>query len=57
MSEKSYELKAFAVDPFSIQKRTKYARDLMRDVQERELAEQINQTLGITITSVLSLEN
>jgi len=51
MSEKSYELKAFAVDPFSIQKRTKYARDLMRDVQERELAEQINQTLGITITS------
>jgi|TARA_R110000824_G_scaffold124268_4_gene282584 hypothetical protein len=51
MSEKSYELKAFAVDPFSIQKRTKYARDLMRDVQEKELAEQINQTLGITITS------
>jgi len=51
MSEKSYELKAFAVDPFSIQQRTQYARDLMRDVQERELAEQINQTLGITITS------
>jgi len=51
MSEKSYELKAFAVDPFSIQQRTKYARDLMRDVQERELAEQVNQTLGITITS------
>ncbi len=51
MSEKSYELKAFAVDPFSIQKRTKYARDLMRDVQEREMAERVNQTLGITITS------
>ena len=51
MSEKSYELKAFAVDPFSIQQRTKYARDLMRDVQERELAERVNQKLGITITS------
>ncbi len=51
MSEKSYELKAFAVDPFSIQQRTQYARDLMRDVQEREMAERVNQTLGITITT------
>ncbi len=51
MSEKSYELKAFAVDPFSIQKRTKYARDLMRDVQEREMAERVNQTLCIMNTS------
>ena len=51
MSSKEYALKAYAVDPFSIQQRTNYAKDLMRDVQEKELAAQINQTLGSSITT------
>ncbi len=41
MSQRNYEVKAFAVDPFSTKKRTDYAKELMRDVRERELAQKI----------------
>jgi len=51
MSQRNYEIKAFAVDPFATKKRTDYAKDLMRDVRERELAEKIQQTTGIEVQS------
>jgi len=51
MSQRNYEIKAFAVDPFATKKRTDYAKDLMRDVRERELAEKIQQTTGIQVQS------
>ena len=51
MSQRNYEIKAFAVDPFSTNKRTEYAEMLMRDVRERELAEKIKQTTGIEVQS------
>ena len=51
MSQRNYEVKAFAVDPFSTKARTKYAEDLLRDVQERELMQQINQATGLDLTS------
>tara|TARA_R100001591_G_scaffold14_4_gene61 strand:+ start:1297 stop:3678 length:2382 start_codon:yes stop_codon:yes gene_type:complete len=51
MSQRNYEIKAFAIDPFSTNKRTEYAEMLMRDVRERELAEKIKETTGIEVQS------
>ena len=51
MSQRNYQIKALAVDPFSTKKRTDYAKELMRDVQERELAQQIQDVLGLELRS------
>ena len=51
MSQRNYEIKAYAVDPFSTKKRTEYAKALMRDVRERDLAEQIKSTIGVDVAS------
>ena len=51
MSQRNYEIKAFAVDPFSTKKRTTYAKELMRDVRERELAEKIQMVTGMKLQS------
>jgi len=61
MSERNYEVRAFACDPESTKKRTEYASLLARDVEERELFEQLRQTLGIDIrmeeSKLLALES
>ena len=51
MSQRNYEVKAFAVDPFSTKKRTDYAKELMRDVRERELAQKIEEVTGQKLQS------
>jgi len=56
MSQRNYEIKAYAVDPFSTKKRTDYAKELMRDVQERDLIEQLRETLGVDVQSKISKE-
>jgi len=56
MSQRNYEIKAYAVDPFSTKKRTDYAKELMRDVQERELIQKLRDTLGVDIQSKVSKE-
>jgi hypothetical protein len=56
MSQRNYQVKALAIDPFSTKKRTNYAQELMRDVQERELAEQIQEVLGLDLRNKESKE-
>ena len=56
MSQRNYEIKAYAVDPFSTKKRTDYAKELMRDVQERELIQKLRDTLGVDVQSKVSKE-
>lgn len=56
MSQRNYEIKAFAVDPFSTNKRTEYAKELMRDVRERDLIQQLRDTLGVEMQSKASKE-
>ena len=56
MSQRNYEIKAFAVDPFSTNKRTEYAKELMRDVKERDLIQQLRETLGVEMQSKASKE-
>jgi len=51
MSQRNFEVKAFATDPFSIKQRTDYAADLLRDVRELELAKQLEANLGVKLIS------
>ena len=46
MSQKSYEVKAFAQDPESLKARTKYAEELNMDIQQKELQQSILQSTG-----------
>ena len=47
MTEKKYEISAYAQDPGSIKKRTDYAEALMQDMIAREQLEMIEQQIGI----------
>jgi hypothetical protein len=51
MSQKSYELKAFAQDPESLQARTKYAEELNMDIMQKELQQSILKSTGIDLSS------
>ncbi len=61
MSQKSYEVKAFAQDPESLKSRTKYAEELNMDIQQKELQQSILQSTGIDLSSTqgrnLNIEN
>ena len=46
MVDKGYEIKAFANDPFALEERTQFAFKAMRDIQNREYIEQLNQATG-----------
>jgi hypothetical protein len=47
MTEKKYEISAYAQDPGSVKKRTDYAESLMQDMIAREQLEMIEQQIGI----------
>ena len=46
MVDKGYEIKAFANDPFALEERTQFAFRAMRDIQNREYIEKLNQATG-----------
>ena len=47
ISQKSYDVKAYAQDPESVRKRTKYASKLYEDMLAKEYLESLEATLGI----------
>ena len=49
ISQRNYEIKAFAQDPESRQKRTRYAERIIRDIQIKEYNDAVKQTWGIDI--------
>ena len=49
ITEKKYEISAYAQDPASIKKRTNYAESLMQDMIAREELEMIEQQIGINV--------
>ena len=51
MSQRHFDIKAFAIDPESTNKRTRYAEELMRDVEQREMFEQLKNELGVEVRS------
>ncbi len=50
MSEKLYEIKAYAQDPESIMKRTAYAEALQVDMMQKNFINKIKQTTGLDVS-------
>jgi len=46
MTDKGYEIKSYAQDPFATQERTDYAFNALRDIQNKEAIEQLAQLTG-----------
>ena len=57
ISSKDYDIKAYAQDPFSLQERTKYANTIMKDMMSKPLLDNIKNTLGVDVYSVVDPEN
>jgi len=61
MSQRNYDIKAYAQDPESIMKRTKYAEALQRDMMQKDLINKIKQVTGLDVSKTkgegLLLEN
>ena len=51
MSQRSYQIKAFAQDPESLQKRTKYAERIQRDMMAKDFLNNVQDTLGVNMYS------
>ena len=51
MSQRAYEIKAFAQDPESVKKRTDYADKIMRDMAGKEFLDNVQETLGVNLYS------
>ena len=49
MSQRNYEVKAFAQDPESTQARTKYAQSIVNDINKRAYIEAVNKALAMDI--------
>ena len=50
MSQRNYEIKAFAQDPESIIKRTAYAEALQRDMMQKAMINKIKQVTGLDVS-------
>eukprot|EP00481_Brizalina_sp_1-RS-2013_P000532 TRINITY_DN1359_c0_g1_i1.p1 TRINITY_DN1359_c0_g1~~TRINITY_DN1359_c0_g1_i1.p1 ORF type:complete len:214 (-),score=33.56 TRINITY_DN1359_c0_g1_i1:16-657(-) len=57
MSEKLYEIKAYAQDPESLKSRTEYANRILRDIETKEYLDNIQQTLGSNLYSTENPED
>jgi len=51
MVDKGYKIKTFATDPVSIKKKTDYAANILRDINAKELLEELKQKVGLDLYS------
>ena len=56
ISQKTYDIKAYAQDPESVKKRTEYASKIYEDMLSKEYLEGLKQTLGIDLYQSPSTE-
>ncbi len=47
MTDKGYEIKSFASDPFAVKERTQHATDLAEDAFSQDLIQDAKQNFGI----------
>ena len=52
ISEKSYDIKAYAQDPESIKKRTEYASKIYEDMLSKDYLNNLKETLGVDLYQV-----
>ena len=57
MAQRSYDIKAIAQDPTSIKKRTKYAENILIDINAKQFIDKVKQTTGIDLYSNPDREN
>ena len=57
MSNKGYEISAFAQDPFSVKQRTDYAAAVEQDMNTKEALQNIQQNLGMDFSLTGNLED
>ena len=57
ITDRSYEINAFAQDPFSVKSRTDYAAAVEQDMNARPMLENIKQELGMDMAATGSLED
>ena len=57
ISSKNYDIKAYAQDPESIKKKTKYAEGLLRDMMAKDILLEIQQKLGANLFSTPNPED
>ena len=57
MSEKIYDIKAYAQDPASQQKRTAYAEKLHKNIVTRDFIEEVKAQMGVDISEVKNMSN
>tara|TARA_Y100000592_G_scaffold51830_1_gene81973 strand:- start:19783 stop:22194 length:2412 start_codon:yes stop_codon:yes gene_type:complete len=51
MSEKIYEVKAYAQDPESLKQRTTYAQNIIMDIETKDFIDTVNSALGVDLHS------
>ena len=56
ISQKAYDIKAYAQDPQSVKKRTDYASKLYEDMIAKDYIETVKQTLGIDLYQSPSID-
>ena len=57
MDSKLYDIKAYAQDPESRRKRSKYAEDILRDMQAKEFLSSLQGAVGLNLFSAQNPEN
>ena len=45
MTDKGYEIKSFATDPFALKQRTDFVFNAIRDMRNKDIIEQLNQIM------------
>jgi len=50
MTDKGYEIKSFASDPYALKERTDYTANILRDMNAKPLLESIQQNLGADLS-------
>lgn len=56
MTDKGYEIKSFATDPFALKQRTQYIFDAIQDMESKKQIEQLNQLTGQNFYSSVNPE-
>jgi len=49
IAERTYDIKAYSQDPYGVQKRTAYMESILKDMRTKELADFVEQQMGIDI--------
>ena len=57
MTDKGYEIKSFATDPFALKQRTDYASGIMRDMNSKKLLTSIKDNLGTDLFNTSNPDN